>query len=70
MDISLCAYNIKTNQLEWSGANNSLWIIQNGHLLETKADKQPIGVNENNKPFTNHLFTLNTLGRLKGHSQY
>jgi serine phosphatase RsbU (regulator of sigma subunit) len=60
MDISLCAYNIKTNQLEWSGANNSLWIIQNGHLLETKADKQPIGVNENNKPFTNHLFTLNT----------
>ena len=60
MDISLCAYNIKTNQLEWSGANNSLWIIQNGNLLETKADKQPIGMNENSKPFTNHLFTLNT----------
>ena len=60
MDISLCAYNKKTNQLEWSGANNSLWIIQNGNLLETKADKQPIGMNENSKPFTNHLFTLNT----------
>ena len=59
MDISLCAYNAKTNQLEWSGANNSLWIIQNGNLLETKADKQPIGMNENSKPFTNHLFTLN-----------
>ena len=59
MDISLCAYNTKTNQLEWSGANNSLWIIQNGNLLETKADKQPIGMNENSKPFTNHLFTLN-----------
>ena len=59
MDISLCAYNIKTKQLEWSGANNPLWLLQNGELIETKADKQPIGMNENWKPFTNHQFTLN-----------
>ena len=30
----------------------------NYQLLETKADKQPIGINENNKPFTNHVFQL------------
>ncbi len=59
MDISLCAYNIKTKQLEWAGANNPLWLLQNGELIETKADKQPIGMNENWKPFTNHQITLN-----------
>lgn len=59
MDISLCAYNIKTKQLEWAGANNPLWLLQNGELIETKADKQPIGMNDNFKPFTNHQFTLN-----------
>lgn len=58
MDISLCAFNIKTKTLEWAGANNPLWLIQNGNLLETKADKQSIGMDENNHPFTNHQFTL------------
>ena len=28
-------------------------------LIETKADKQPIGMNDDSKPFTNHTFTLN-----------
>ncbi len=30
MDISLCALNTKTNQLQWAGANNPLWIIREG----------------------------------------
>jgi tetratricopeptide (TPR) repeat protein len=59
MDISLCAYNAKTKTIQWAGANNPLWLIQNGELLETKADKQPIGMNEDSKPFTNHTFNLN-----------
>ena len=59
MDISLCAYNPKTNTIEWAGANNPLWLLQNGELIETKADKQPIGRDENSKPFTNHTFKLN-----------
>ena len=29
-------------------------------LTETRADKQPIGMNEDSKPFTNHTFTLNS----------
>ena len=58
MDISICALNTKTNYLEWAGANNSLLLINNGQLTETKADKQCIGYNENAKPFTNHEFNL------------
>lgn len=59
MDISLCSVNFKTKKLEWAGANNPLWLIQNGELIETKADKQPIGKNDNVKLFTNHSYTLN-----------
>ena len=60
MDISLCSYNTKTKELNWAGANNPLWLLQNGELIETKADKQPIGMNEDSKPFTNHTFNLKT----------
>ena len=60
MDISLCAFNTKTNKLEWAGANNPLWLINNQELVETKADKQSIGNSEGSKPFTNHTFTLKT----------
>jgi tetratricopeptide (TPR) repeat protein len=60
MDISLCAYNSKTKTMQWAGANNPLWLLRNGELIETKADKQPIGMNEDSKPFTNHTFNLNT----------
>lgn len=58
MDISICALNIKTKTLNWAGANNSLFLIGNGQLIETKADKQCIGYNDNVKPFTNHQFNL------------
>jgi serine phosphatase RsbU (regulator of sigma subunit) len=58
MDISICALNTKTKTLEWAGANNPLWLISNGNLIETKADKQCIGFNDNVKPFTNHQFQL------------
>jgi serine phosphatase RsbU (regulator of sigma subunit) len=54
MDIALCSLNIKTNELEYAGANNSLYIIRDHELIETKSDKQPIGKFMNIKPFTNH----------------
>ena len=58
MDISLCALNLKTKTMEWAGANNPLWRLKNGTLIEIKADKQPIGMVENFKPFTNHQINL------------
>ena len=59
MDISLCTLDVKTNTIQWAGANNPLWLLQNGILSETKADKQPIGLSEIRKPYSNHTFNLN-----------
>jgi serine phosphatase RsbU (regulator of sigma subunit) len=56
MDIALCSLKGKT--LKYAGAHNPLWIIRNGEILETKADKQPIGKFEAAKPFTTHEFEL------------
>lgn len=59
MDISLCCFNKKTNQLKWSGANNPLWIIRtDSELVEYKANKQPIGKIDSPKPFTTHSIDL------------
>jgi serine phosphatase RsbU (regulator of sigma subunit) len=59
MDISLLSVNKRTHKLQWSGANNPLWIIRNGELIELKGDKQPVGKSENPKPFTAHDLELN-----------
>jgi serine phosphatase RsbU (regulator of sigma subunit) len=58
MDISLCA--ITENKIQWSGANNPLWIIKRGssELIEIKPDKQPIGKYAESKPFTTHELIL------------
>lgn len=58
MDIALCSLDINSNELQFSGANNSLYIIRNGELIETKSDKQPIGKYMNTKPFTNHKIAV------------
>jgi serine phosphatase RsbU (regulator of sigma subunit)/tetratricopeptide (TPR) repeat protein len=52
MDISICALNTQTNILHWAGANNPLWILRNGEIMEYKADKQPIGKHFDAKPFS------------------
>jgi len=60
MDIALCSLQqLDTRyQLEYAGANNPLWIIRNGEIIETKANKQPIGKFENPLPYTTHTFEL------------
>jgi serine phosphatase RsbU (regulator of sigma subunit) len=56
MDIALCL--IEGNKLQYAGAHNPLWIIRNGEILETKADKQPIGQFDNPEPYTTNSFML------------
>lgn len=56
MDIAICS--LIEDKLEYAGAHNPLWIIRNGILLETKANKQPIGKFENLEPYTTHSFQL------------
>jgi serine phosphatase RsbU (regulator of sigma subunit) len=63
MDISLVSvesgvWSSETSLLNFSGANNSLWIIRKGELIELRADRQPVGKTEMPKPFTNHVFEL------------
>jgi serine phosphatase RsbU (regulator of sigma subunit)/ligand-binding sensor domain-containing protein len=59
MDISLCSIDLKKKELQYAGAYNSLFLIRNGQLTETKADKFPIGISDHNKRFTNHTIQLN-----------
>jgi len=56
MDIALCS--IDGNKLQYAGAHNPLWIIRNGEILETKANKQPIGQFDNPEPYLTHSFDL------------
>ncbi|MBD3635890.1 MAG: tetratricopeptide repeat protein [Crocinitomicaceae bacterium] len=63
MDISLCSWNIKTNELQWAGANNPLYIIRknNPEVVEiTLPDKQPIGTFEKASSFTNHHLQIHS----------
>lgn len=59
MDIALCSLEKKDEDsynLEFSGANNPLWIIRKDSLEveEIKGDKQPIGKSDHASGFTNH----------------
>ncbi len=54
MDISVIRLNLKTNELQWAGANNPILLIENNQLTEIKPDKQPIGYYPGARPFTNH----------------
>lgn len=58
MDIALCCIDTETKMVEYSGANNSLYLIRNKALQEIKPDKQPVGRYLNAKPFTTHLVRL------------
>jgi serine phosphatase RsbU (regulator of sigma subunit) len=66
MDISLLRVDSHIQQsgeqinIQWSGANNSLWYILNNELIEVKADKQPIGKYSEAKPFTTNSFRFNS----------
>lgn len=56
MDIALCS--LEGNKLQYAGAHNPLWIIRNGELIETKANKQPIGQFDKPIPYVTHEFDL------------
>jgi serine phosphatase RsbU (regulator of sigma subunit) len=60
MDIAFIKLDTKTNELWYSGAYNPLWIVKNGELIELTADKQPIGVYENEKDFSVNQLQLST----------
>ena len=56
MDIALCS--LKGNTLQYAGAHNPLWIVRNNEVIETKANKEPIGNFDRQNPYTTHTFEL------------
>lgn len=55
MELSVCKWNKRTNELIFAGANSIIYKISNGVLEIIKGDKQPIGnfYGEEFKPYTN-----------------
>ena len=43
MDIALCRINLKTKELQYSGAHRPLYVVVNGELTVVDGDKAPIG---------------------------
>jgi PAS domain S-box-containing protein len=60
MDMTFCAIDISRMKLEFSGANNPIYIIREKELIELKGDKQAIGSDsdETKTPFTNQYVDL------------
>jgi serine phosphatase RsbU (regulator of sigma subunit) len=58
MDIGLCVIDRKRKKLEYAGAFFPLYLIRNGSLVETSADKIIIGMNPEELPYTDHEIDL------------
>ncbi len=60
MDISVCAFDLGNNVLEFAGANRPLWLIRNGLIDVYKPDKFPIGglQVERKQKFSEHKILL------------
>jgi serine phosphatase RsbU (regulator of sigma subunit) len=58
MDIALCSFDSKTMTLEYSGANNPLYIISDNELKEFKASKKPVGRYETKNIFGNNIIQV------------
>jgi serine phosphatase RsbU (regulator of sigma subunit) len=51
MDIAICAFDLKTRKLTYSGANMPLWTVRDGEPTKYAATKQPVGNYHTLKPF-------------------
>jgi serine phosphatase RsbU (regulator of sigma subunit) len=61
MDMALVAINLEKMELQYAGANNSIYIVRNKQFMEIKADKQAIGADTEDsdaKVFTNNIIPL------------
>ncbi len=58
MDIALICYNPKTKSLQYSGANNPLYILRQNEIEEIRPDKMPISIYDRMDKFTNHEIEL------------
>lgn len=60
MDIAFCKINLKTMKLEYSGANNPIYIVSNSEFQSLPSSRQPIGEYPDRKNFTSIELQLKT----------
>ncbi|MEX2379870.1 MAG: SpoIIE family protein phosphatase [Vicingaceae bacterium] len=60
MDIAICSLDYNTLELEYAGAFNPLYLLRENEILQTKANKFPIGsyLKGRTYSFTNHKIQL------------
>lgn len=58
IDMAICAINKKTKELQYSGANNPVYIIRNKELIILEPTVNPVGIFIKEIPFKNHIFKL------------
>jgi ligand-binding sensor domain-containing protein/serine phosphatase RsbU (regulator of sigma subunit)/ABC-type amino acid transport substrate-binding protein len=54
MDMTLCIFDLPNKSVQFAGANNPLYLIRDGQLLEYKGDKMPVSIHEKMAAFTTH----------------
>jgi serine phosphatase RsbU (regulator of sigma subunit) len=52
MDCVLCSFDFENDHLDYAAANNSFYIIREGNIIQCPADKMPVGMHSEMKPFT------------------
>ena len=59
MDCSLVSFDFNNKQITYAAANNPIWIVRSGELLEFKPDKIPVGKHDKDSvPFTQHTVAV------------
>ncbi len=58
MDMTVCLFDRNTLQLQFSGANNPLYLISDGLLTQIKGDKMPVAIHDIMNPFSLHQIQL------------
>lgn len=58
IDMGICIINHKTLEMDFSGANNPLYLIRNEEILIFKENRNPVGIHPYEKPFENHEYRL------------
>lgn len=59
MDMAICVWNKLNNTLEFSGANNNLWLVRGNELIQYQGNKMPIGqFDAELKPFSSTTVSL------------
>jgi serine phosphatase RsbU (regulator of sigma subunit) len=58
IDMALVIYDLKEQVLEFSGANNPLYIIRDGEMLEYKGNNMPVAYYDNMSDFTRYTIEM------------